>query len=211
MTLNTIGFCSNKPHAAGQMLQPSLPSPVLGPAQPEGFIRQLVRLGAAEFIRPKLRIIDPAAEAVENRALIRKLADFKSNLDTAPAWKSEEKARVQAAISQIIHDAESLEGNGHQHMANDVLASIAAKIDRAGGPAPADVLRERLDSPVANFGVVLEDILYRGGQPNENGLRWLASQGVKTIVNLRDPRAEKETGYPGMAMADEQRNTSTSM
>lgn len=31
----------------------------------------------------------------------------------------------------------------------------------------------------------ISPILYRGGQPNEKGYRWLASHGVKTVVSLR--------------------------
>lgn len=30
--------------------------------------------------------------------------------------------------------------------------------------------------------------LYRGAQPNRHGLEYLATQGVKTVVNLRQPQ-----------------------
>jgi len=38
---------------------------------------------------------------------------------------------------------------------------------------------------VPNFHTV-NDNIYRGGQPSDEGLRALASAGVKTIVDLRD-------------------------
>ena len=37
----------------------------------------------------------------------------------------------------------------------------------------------------------VDEGLYRGGQPSQEGLRWLAKQGVKTIVSLREPHKEQ--------------------
>ena len=37
----------------------------------------------------------------------------------------------------------------------------------------------------------VDEGLYRGGQPSQEGLRWLAKQGVKTIVSLRNLHKEQ--------------------
>src|SRR5688572_25337110 len=41
---------------------------------------------------------------------------------------------------------------------------------------------------INNFAEVEKDVLYRGAQPTERGIKHLADQGVQTVVNLRaDP------------------------
>jgi uncharacterized protein (TIGR01244 family) len=43
---------------------------------------------------------------------------------------------------------------------------------------------------IYNFAEVEKDVLYRGGQPTEKGIKHLSDRGVKTVVNLRaDPLA----------------------
>ena len=39
--------------------------------------------------------------------------------------------------------------------------------------------------------VQVDEGFYRGGQPSQEGLRWLAKRGVKTIVSLRTPHKEQ--------------------
>jgi protein tyrosine phosphatase (PTP) superfamily phosphohydrolase (DUF442 family) len=39
---------------------------------------------------------------------------------------------------------------------------------------------------VENFGVVLPGILYRSGQPGEGDFEWLAQQGIKSVVSMRE-------------------------
>lgn len=48
----------------------------------------------------------------------------------------------------------------------------------AGSPIPSQ-------SPILNFHLV-EDGIYRGARPELAGLQWLASQGIKTVINLED-------------------------
>lgn len=40
--------------------------------------------------------------------------------------------------------------------------------------------------PVENFGVVLPGILYRSGQPGKGDFEWLAQQGFKGVVSMRE-------------------------
>jgi len=47
-------------------------------------------------------------------------------------------------------------------------------------------------SPVRNFGVVVENGIYRGGQPDAKDLEWLKELGVKTILKLNTAGLEKE-------------------
>src|SRR5436189_3425076 len=39
---------------------------------------------------------------------------------------------------------------------------------------------------VKNFGEVEKGQLYRGAQPSEKGIQYLADNGIRTVVNLRD-------------------------
>jgi protein tyrosine/serine phosphatase len=45
-----------------------------------------------------------------------------------------------------------------------------------------------MDTPVQNFGVVEQGILYRSAQPHELALPWLRRYGIASIVNLREER-----------------------
>jgi protein tyrosine phosphatase (PTP) superfamily phosphohydrolase (DUF442 family) len=47
-------------------------------------------------------------------------------------------------------------------------------------PAP------QIDQPVQLYGEVIPGTLYRSSQPSPAGFAWLKSQGIKTIVDLRD-------------------------
>src|SRR5262245_54440765 len=47
---------------------------------------------------------------------------------------------------------------------------------------------------IDNFAEVDPGVLYRGAQPTEKGIRYLADRGVKTVVNLRDDAPEWEKG-----------------
>jgi uncharacterized protein (TIGR01244 family) len=47
---------------------------------------------------------------------------------------------------------------------------------------------------INNFAVV-EQGLYRGGQPSKEGIAQLRQQGVKTIINLRDDFNPRERGW----------------
>ncbi|MFI5165869.1 MAG: tyrosine-protein phosphatase [Thermoanaerobaculales bacterium] len=61
-----------------------------------------------------------------------------------------------------------------------------------------------LGSPIHNFCVVTQDVLWRGGRSDKNGDAWLIQKGVRTIVNLElifdDKRAL------GQATVDDARN-----
>jgi protein tyrosine/serine phosphatase len=48
------------------------------------------------------------------------------------------------------------------------------------------------DEPAPNFGVVLENAIYRGGQPDEEDLERLKSMGVRTILKLNTRDASEE-------------------
>lgn len=39
--------------------------------------------------------------------------------------------------------------------------------------------------PIPGFRAVTADAVYRGGRPNERGLRWLADHGFRSVVNLQ--------------------------
>ena len=98
---------------------------------------------------------------------------------------------VRAALEQILRDVEAL-ASLDAHKAHDALLATRKKLERN---APY------LDSPVGNFGEVEAGRLYRGAQPSPKALRWLAEQGIGTIVLLREPGVE-ETNYPGYSRAD---------
>lgn len=156
--------------------------------------------------RPVIRTIDIAAERKENHQFVREINNYRRALEYQTGWEPEKKSAVISGIMDLVHDARSLEANGNVHQANDVLRATAMKVRRAGGMTQKEAYdAERLDAPVSNYGIALDGKLYRGGQPTEKGLKWLAKQGVRVIVNLRQPGAEKETGYPGLKMADEER------
>jgi len=52
------------------------------------------------------------------------------------------------------------------------------------------------DRPTRHFAVVKSGVLYRGGQPDQRGMREIISRyGIKTVVNLRGPRPG-DSWYP---------------
>jgi len=102
---------------------------------------------------------------------------------------------VRQALEQIIQDGLAM-GTLNQHKEHDTLQASLSKVDRARAEPDGAVERERLDSPVSNFGEVVPGKLYRGAQPSPQALRWLQQQGVGTIILLREPVVE-ETNYPG--------------
>lgn len=177
------------------------------PAGRDQFLPSLCFAGATH--RPVLREpLDPAVEKLENARLKAQLHDFTRRLSAQPGWKSSERQAVLSGLQRLIEDAEELERCGQVHQAYDVLKATTLKTERAASLTPEAVLRrELLDARVPNFGEVQPGRLYRGAQPTEAGLRWLAGQGIKTIVNLRDPRVEMESGYPGLTLEDEARIT----
>ena len=102
---------------------------------------------------------------------------------------------VRQALEQIIQDGLAM-GTLNQHKEHDTLQASLSKVDRARVEPDGAVERERLDSPVSNFGEVVPGKVYRRAQPSPQSLRWLQQQGVGTIVLLREPGVE-ETNYPG--------------
>lgn len=50
---------------------------------------------------------------------------------------------------------------------------------------------------VDNFGLVSKD-LWRGGQPTPDGMHWLATLGVKTVIDLREEGDEASIIPPGV-------------
>ena len=111
-----------------------------------------------------------------------------------------QQPEVQHAMHMILQDAAAL-AKLDPHKAHDALQAVLAKIDRARVAPEGAVARERLDSPVGNFGEVVPGQLYRGAQPSPQALRWLKEQGVGVVVILREPGVE-ETNYPGYSRAD---------
>ncbi|MFN8610569.1 MAG: tyrosine-protein phosphatase [Vulcanimicrobiota bacterium] len=108
--------------------------------------------------------------------------------------------QVRVALEQIIADGLAM-GQLSQHKEHDTLQASLAKIDRARIEPDGAVERERLDSPVSNFGEVVPGKLYRGAQPSPRALGWLRQQGVGVIVLLREPGVE-ETNYPNWSRQD---------
>ena len=45
---------------------------------------------------------------------------------------------------------------------------------------------------VENFATVIDDELYRGGQPSYDGIQQLKERGVRTVIDLRDDRNPSE-------------------
>lgn len=107
---------------------------------------------------------------------------------------------VRLALEQIVQDALAM-GKLSQHKEHDTLQASLSKIDRAAVEPEGALDRERLDSPVSNFGEVIAGKVYRGGQPSPQALRWLKDQGVGTIIVLREPGVE-ETNYPDWSRQD---------
>lgn len=107
---------------------------------------------------------------------------------------------VRQALEQIVQDGLAM-GKLSQHKEHDTLQASLSKIDRAVIEPDGAVERERLDSPVSNFGEVVPGKLYRGAQPSPQALRWLKDQGVGTIIVLREPGVE-ETNYPDWSRQD---------
>jgi tyrosine-protein phosphatase SIW14 len=58
--------------------------------------------------------------------------------------------------------------------------------------AAAPSLAGSKDEPAPNFGVVVENAIYRGGQPDEEDLERLKAMGVKTILKLNTRDASEE-------------------
>ena len=52
--------------------------------------------------------------------------------------------------------------------------------------------RRLLDARGVAYAAEVAPGLYRGGQPNEEGIAWLKSMGIKTIVNLRHFHGDRE-------------------
>jgi len=66
-----------------------------------------------------------------------------------------------------------------------LIVSFPVLLAASGIPElPADVSIPRFS--------ILDDGIYRGGQPNEKGFSFLKEQGVKTIINLRSEDDEGE-------------------
>ena len=61
-----------------------------------------------------------------------------------------------------------------------VAPALAWQTSAASGPL--------MDTPIPNFGVVEQGILYRSAQPHELALPWLRRYGIASIVNLREER-----------------------
>lgn len=108
--------------------------------------------------------------------------------------------KVRQALEQIVQDGLAM-GKLSQHKEHDTLEASLSKIDRARVEPEGALERERLDSPVSNFGEVVPGKVYRGGQPSPQALTWLKDQGVGTVIVLREPGAE-ETNYPDWSRQD---------
>ncbi len=135
---------------------------------------------------------DPASQREE-----RENVQWIEEIRRYAASQSEE---VRQALEQVIADGLSM-GQLNQHKEHDTLQASLSKIDRARVEPDGAVERERLDSPVSNFGEVVPGKLYRGAQPSPQALRWLRQLGVGTIVLLREPGVE-ETNYPNWSRQD---------
>jgi len=99
---------------------------------------------------------------------------------------------VSAAINSLMQEASVLLARNPNYIPMQ-LVSTGSKIRRVhheGNTAEAMRERQHLDVPIGNFGVVKENMLYRGTQPSREGLRWLAAHGVKTIISFRQAKVE---------------------
>jgi len=53
-------------------------------------------------------------------------------------------------------------------------------------PTGQQLAMPQLDAPVPLYGEVLPGTLYRSSQPSPEGFAWLKSNGIRTIIDLRD-------------------------
>ena len=92
----------------------------------------------------------------------------------------------QIAIRDVSHSPTL---GGAQDVAEDAAVGLhttrVAPWDTSPFSGPAE------DSPLWNFGVVDEGIVYRGAQPSEDNYRWLLDQGFRSIVSFRRERGDE--------------------
>src|SRR5437879_7105456 len=65
-----------------------------------------------------------------------------------------------------------------------VLFALLAALPSSSMPAAPAACTNDLGSPIANFCVVTQNVLWRGAKPAQDGAAWLVQRGVRTIVNL---------------------------
>ena len=93
----------------------------------------------------------------------------------------------RAALEQIVADAAVMR-TLDVHKAYDALEATVKHLPE-------------IHSPISNFGPVVAGRLWRGAQPSRAGLLWLARQGIRQLIVLREPGRE-ETNYPGWSRED---------
>src|SRR5437899_6954772 len=64
------------------------------------------------------------------------------------------------------------------------LSALLAALPSSSMPAVPAACTNDLGSPIANFCVVTQNVLWRGAKPAQDGAAWLVQRGVRTIVNL---------------------------
>lgn len=153
------------------------------------------------------RVEGPKKLDVDTDAIIENLQHFTDGLTTKVGLAAGACATVAvavAAIGQLLADGRALYARNPNYVPMALLAT-SDKVDRVkqAGDVSAALRQERLDAPLANFGVVADGRLYRGGQPSRAGLAWLAQHGVKTVVTLRRREVEDHYGYVDFTSSQE--------
>ncbi|HEY4003269.1 MAG TPA: PilZ domain-containing protein, partial [Candidatus Xenobia bacterium] len=167
------------------------------------------RLGGYELGLAFTLLDDPQKQTLGTilarlRVEAQEIADNRRWSQEILAFAETQPSHVAYALYQILLNADRLSRH-LVHSAHDELLATWAKVERSRAQPDGAIERERLDSPLGNFGEAVAGKLYRGGQPSPEGLRWLKATGVKAVVILREPGVE-ETNYQGYSRADYKRD-----
>lgn len=138
---------------------------------------------------PSAAAAAPKRLDVDVGALLDNIRDFTTTLP-------ESATEAKAAIGHLLEEGSRMAARNPSYVPMAIIAT-SARIDRArkAEDLSAALEGEHLNVPLGNFGVVSEGRLYRGAQPTHEGLAWLASNGVKTVVTLRRREVEDHYGY----------------
>lgn len=111
------------------------------------------------------------------------------------------KFSTELNVESFFTVADAFEADGRLAAARDVLVDLREKLEelvaaRQGKPMPGSLIRSEEDilhyRDAHNIHAITGAYV-AGGQPSEQGYRWLKSKGVTTVINLREASAhEKE-------------------
>lgn len=99
-------------------------------------------------------------------------------------WKKQIRDRLWDFRQSFPADAPTDIRKGYEKLRNLTLDNTVERIGKGGKIPPNSfgTLPEAADIP--NFQIIDEGYL-RGGQPDQDGVDWLVSSGIKTVVDLR--------------------------